>query len=96
MDRRNLLIALLGTAAAAVLASQGAEAAPLPLAPPKPADQPRNEADFRPDVDGEAQIEQARVVVVRRRRRVVVVRRRVVVVRRRRPGVVVIRRRRRF
>jgi hypothetical protein len=71
MDRRALVLGLLGVAAAStVLASSAAEAAPLTVAKPDAADEAnRLESDFRPDVDGEAKTEDAQFIYYYRPRR---------------------------
>jgi hypothetical protein len=82
MDRRSFVRGLFGVAAAtAVLGvvTSGAEAAPLPVQKPElaPEDANRNEADYRPEVDGLPSSENAQFYYRRRRRRVFFRRRRV-------------------
>jgi hypothetical protein len=74
MHRRAFVMGLLGVAAAssALVAGAGtADAAPLPVANPNAVDEAnRQEADFRPEVDGEPTTEKAQYYYYRRPRRV--------------------------
>jgi hypothetical protein len=62
MDRRTLLTALFGAATVAVIAPGAALALP-PLAQPTLPGNQRDETDFQPDIDGEAQPEQAQYIM---------------------------------
>lgn len=72
MDRRALVLGLLGVAAATTLAGTAAEAAPLPVAKPEGDEAARLEADYKPEVDGEAKVDEAQFYYYRPRRRRVV------------------------
>jgi hypothetical protein len=90
MDRRAFVLGVFGVAAAASAVVSTAEAAPLPVARPVGDEAQRQEADFRPEVDGAANVEDAQFFYYRPRRR------RVFYYRRRRFRRVYIVRRRRF
>jgi hypothetical protein len=77
MDRRAFVLGVLGVAAATSVVVSTAEAAPLPVAKPEGDEAQRQEADFRPEVDGAANVEDAQFFYYRpRRRRVFYYRRR--------------------
>jgi hypothetical protein len=77
MDRRAFVLGIVGAAAAATVLSSTAEAAPLPVAKPEGDEAARLEADYKPEVDGTANAEDAQFYYYRpRRRRVFYYRRR--------------------
>jgi hypothetical protein len=77
MDRRAFVLGVLGVAAATSVIASTAEAAPMPVAKPEGDEAQRLESDFRPEVDGAANAENAQFYYYRpRRRRVFYYRRR--------------------
>jgi hypothetical protein len=72
MDRRAFVLGIMGVAAAstALVAAAGqAEAAPLPVAKPDAEEANRLESDYRPEVDGAPNSEDAQFVYYYRPRR---------------------------
>jgi hypothetical protein len=68
MDRRAFVLGVAGVLAAATALSGTAEAAPLPVAKPEGDESARLESDYKPEVDGAAQPEEAQFYYYRPRR----------------------------
>jgi hypothetical protein len=69
MDRRAFVLGILGVAVGTAALSGAAEAAPMPVATPEIDKAQRLEADYKPEVDGAANAEDAQFYFYRPRRR---------------------------